>query len=232
MTITRLHMSVTILIALALHGGIAMWLVLPTPAPLPAPPPKPLRVSLLAAVVETTVNSTAAISGPPPPEPILKFTPAPPPKPQSVPKPKPIPETVIQEAPEPQPSAKSAPEPVQTPVPIQGITLPFPTKPSIAPLDAAATVQYGQLFRAWLEKHKIYPRHAQRLRIEGEGMLRILIDRTGRIQHVTLEKRTGNRLLDKAALEMAQRADPFPPIPENDSRRELEFIVPVVFTLH
>ena len=83
-----------------------------------------------------------------------------------------------------------------------------------------------------MQKHKEYPRRAKRLRIEGEGMLRILIDHAGRTQQVTLEQRTGNRLLDKAALAMAQRADPFPPIPENDPRRELEFIVPVAFVLH
>lgn len=229
MTITRLHLSVTVLIALALHGGIAMWIALPTPAPSLKLPAQPLRVSLLAAVAETTVNSTAVIS-----------------EPQFIPKPKPIPKPVIQEEPhEPQPPVKPAPEPlppepqpvknipepVQTPEPIQEIAMPFPIESFIAPLNTAATVQYGQLFRAWLEKHKIYPRHARRLRIEGEGMLRILIDRSGRIQHVTLKKRTGNRLLDKAALEMAQRADPFPPIPENDLRQELEFIVPVVFML-
>ncbi|MFV2067341.1 MAG: energy transducer TonB [Pirellulales bacterium] len=101
----------------------------------------------------------------------------------------------------------------------------------MALLDAVATAQYEQLFVAWLRKHKRYPRRAKRLRIEGEGMLRILIDRTGRTQQVSLEQRTGNRLLDQAALEMAQRADPFPPLPENDPRRELEFIVPVAFVL-
>lgn len=230
MTITRLHISIMILISLALHGGIAMLFALPTHATLPDPTPQPLRVSLLAAVAETTVNSTAVIS-----------------EPQFIPKPKPIPKPVIQEEPhEPQPPVKPAPEPlppepqpvknipepVQTPEePIQEIAMSSPIESFIAPLNTAATVQYGQLFRAWLEKHKIYPRHARRLRIEGEGMLRILIDRSGRIQHVTLKKRTGNRLLDKAALEMAQRADPFPPIPENDLRQELEFIVPVVFML-
>ncbi|VAX09420.1 hypothetical protein MNBD_GAMMA26-119 [hydrothermal vent metagenome] len=63
-------------------------------------------------------------------------------------------------------------------------------------------------------------------------MLRILIDRTGRTRHIILVHRTGNRLLDKAALEMAQRADPFPPISEDDPRQELEFMVPVAFALH
>ncbi len=231
---------------MALHGGIAIWFSLPAHAPLQEPPAQPLRVSLLATVEETTVNAPIPIPEPSPEpisEPVLDSTPVPPPEPQSLPDPRPVLDPVIQEAPpepqppvrptpeaEPEPVIKSAPEHVRKPDHIQEIALPSPIESVSAPLDEVASAQYGQLFRAWLEKHKIYPRRAQRLRIEGEGMLRIRIDRTGRIQQVTLEKRTGNRLLDRAALDMARRADPFPPIPENDSRRELEFIVPVVFT--
>ena len=102
---------------------------------------------------------------------------------------------------------------------------------TVAPFDTVAATQYEQLLVAWLEKHKRYPRRAKRLRIEGEGILRIVIDRAGRARQIALERRTGNRLLDKAALEMAQRADPFPPIPDKDPRRELEFVVPVAFVL-
>ncbi|MCF6235916.1 MAG: energy transducer TonB [Gammaproteobacteria bacterium] len=70
------------------------------------------------------------------------------------------------------------------------------------------------------------------MRIEGEGVLRILIDRSGQLQQVTLGQSTGNRLLDKAALEMARKANPFPAMPENDPRQSLEFVVPVEFVLH
>jgi len=99
------------------------------------------------------------------------------------------------------------------------------------PLDAVATARYEQLLMAWLEKYKKYPRRAKRLRIQGEAVLRILINRAGEAQQVTLEQRTGNRLLDKAALDMAQRANPFPPMPDNDPRQEYEFMVPVAFLL-
>ena len=194
-------MSVTVLIALALHGGIVMWLALPTPAPPAQIPAPPLRVSLLSAIAETTVARAAPVAEPPPPK----------------------------QAPEPAPESRSPVEArpeIATPAPPS-----LPVENNMAPLDAVATAQYEQLFVAWLRKHKRYPRRAKRLRIEGEGMLRILIDRTGRTQQISLEQRTGNRLLDQAALEMAQRADPFPPLPENDPRRELEFIVPVAFVL-
>lgn len=230
MTITRLHMSVTLLLALALHGGIAMWLAQSAPTPLPEPPEKTLHVSLLATVAET---ATPALPVTPPPKPEPKPKPVSPPKP----KPEPVPEPVIQ-APSPElppivkPAAEplpveQAPELAQIPDPVQ----PPPAEPYLAPLNTVATAKYEQLLVAWLEKHKKYPRRAKRMRIEGEGMLRILIDRTGKAQQVTLVRRTGNRLLDRAVLEMAEKASPFPPMPENDPRQELEFIVPVVFAL-
>ena len=142
------------------------------------------------------------------------------------------------------------PEPVPQPEPVQK-TPPLPVPPQelvveavpevepppaveavSVPLDAAATARYEQLLVAWLEQHKKYPRRAKRLRIEGEGVLRIRIDRSGQTLQVSLDEPTGNRFLDKAALEMAQRANPFPPMPDNDSRAELEFRVPVMFQLN
>jgi len=216
MTITRLHMAITVLIALVLHGGAAMWLALPAPEPFRDPPAKALNISLLATIAETTVAETPA----PPLEPISQpiAEPAPAPKPRPVVKPKPRPQLPV-------------PQPVKKVLEPEQFLKPAPAETRVVPLDAVATARYEQLLVAWLEKHKIYPRRARRLRIEGEGMLRILIDRAGQTQRVALEQRTGNRLLDKAALDMVKRATPFPSMPENDPRRELEFIVPVAFVL-
>lgn len=212
MTITWQQMATALLAALALHGGIAIWLALPTPELRPELPEQPLRVNLLAVIAETT---TAAEPATPPPQQRVK----PPITPKPKPVPKPVPAPVIQEpAPKPQPVI----EPIQEPSSAESST---------TPLDAAATVKYEQLLVAWLEKHKKYPRQAKRMGIEGEARLRILIDRTGQIQKVTLAQRTGNRLLDKAVLEMAERANPFPSMPKNDLRQTLEFVVPVVFAL-
>lgn len=228
------------LIALALHGGLAIWLTLPISAPLPPPPVPPLRINLLAAVANNTVTATIETPEPLPKpfsEPRVEPKPIPQPEPQLVEQDAPVkPRPVVKPTPKPQPPiphpTNNIPEPEQRPEPIQKIAQSAPVAPSVAPLDVAATARYEQLLVAWLEKHKTYPRHAKRLRIEGEGMLRILINRTGRTQQVTLMQPTGNRLLDKATLEMVRRADPFPPMPENDPRRELEFIVPVAFVLN
>lgn len=222
-------MSATIVIAMLLHGGVAAWFSLPEPTPLPTPVTQPLRINLLATIAEVSENAVTDIVEPPSPsppsppvtakpEPVIQKTPA---KPK--PKPKPVKSPVAEVKP-----VKNIPEPGQVTEVVQQVTQ---AKASPAILDAVATARYEQLLVAWLEKHKKYPRRAKRLRIEGEGMLRILIDRTGQVRQVNLEQRTGNRLLDKAALEMAQRANPFPSMPENDPRGKLEFMVPVAFML-
>lgn len=241
MTITWKQISIALFAALSLHSGIAYWLTLPTLEPLQEEPPKPtLRVSLLATIAET---STEVESVEPPPK---KITPPKPPKPKLEPVPKPIIKepvvlTPVIQKPKPapviEPILQSEPEPlpietpteiVEEPPPIQE---PTPIEPSPPPISATAMAKYEHLLVAWLEKQKKYPKRAKRMRIEGEGRLRILINRAGETQKITLEQRTGNRLLDKAALDMAERANPFPPMAENDPRQTFEFIVPVVFAL-
>jgi len=219
MILSRRHMSVTLFIAVLLHMGLAVWFSLPTPEPKSEQIP-PLRINLLASIADTSVNAAAATVKPPTPvkekpQPVKQKIPMPP---------KPV-EPLLAEA----ESIKSLPEPMSEI--IEQPAKPVAAQPVAPALDAIATARYEQLLVAWLEKHKKYPSRAKRLRIEGEGMLRILIDRSGRTRQVSLEQRTGNRFLDKAALDMARRANPFPPIPNNDPRHELEFIVPVAFVL-
>lgn len=222
------HMMTTLLIAMLLHGGFAWWFSLLKPAPLPTPAEPPLRINMLATIAETSVNSPPEIVELPQPVP-EKPTPVIPPPPlrdivkaRSVELPPVVEIRPLKKVSEPVAQAALVTEVVQPPVPVES---------SAAPVDAVATARYEQLLAAWLEQHKKYPHRAKRLRIEGEAVLRIVIDRSGQMQQVSLVQRSGNRLLDKAALEMAQRANPFPPMPEKDLREQLEFVVPVAFML-
>ncbi|VAW94950.1 hypothetical protein MNBD_GAMMA23-1882 [hydrothermal vent metagenome] len=200
-------MSATLLIAVLLHGGLAIWLSMPDVVPPPKPVKQPLHINLLATIAETNNNVVPEVVKPP--EPV-----------------KPKPEPVVEKTP-----VKKIPKPEKITEVVEKIIQPPQIEPRPATLDKVATARYEQLLAAWLEKHKKYPVRAKRLRIEGEGLLRILIDRSGQTRQVSLEQRTGNRWLDKAALAMAKRANPFPPMPEDDPRRELEFFVPVAFVL-
>jgi periplasmic protein TonB len=229
MTINSRHLGFTVLIALALHGALVFWLSLPAPAPVaPVTPIKPpVHVNLLSLVAEHTVEAVT-----PPPEPIPE-----PPKPiePKPPEPKPVPKPPEPKPPAPKPLPKP-PEPTPAPEPVEktpeAIIEPIEnTAVQMPPLTAVATARYEQLLVAWLEKHKQYPRRAKRMRIQGEAVLRILINHNGQVQRVSLAQATGNRLLDKAALDMAHRADPFPPMADNDPRQQLDFMVPVAFLL-
>lgn len=201
---------------------------------LPIIPPEPLPESEVVEAVD--------LPEPPPevePEPIL---------PEPVLEAVSLPQTVLAEAPirlEPEtvppdimpepvleiPTAPMAPEPAPVP-PAPEAAVSDVSKNRVAPQEnAEAAAAYKKLLAAWLEKHKYYPRRARRLRIEGEGWLRIRIDHAGRAQDIRLERTTGNRLLDQAALDIARRADPFPALPKNNAGRELEFIVPISFVM-
>lgn len=229
MVISRYHMQITLLIAILLHVGIAAWLSLPAPAPEPELK-KMLRVSLLAKIVDTGINVVNKVVEPKTPdiakpEPVIEKKPVQQPEKRVKAEKKPgspdvKPVEKIKEAEHVQPAeiVRHSPQSAQV-------------ESDVIVLDAVAVARYEQLLVAWLEKHKKYPLRAKRLRIQGEGMLRIRINRAGETRQVSLVQRTGNRLLDKAALEMAKRANPFPPMPENDSREHMEFLVPVALLL-
>ncbi len=94
---------------------------------------------------------------------------------------------------------------------------------------AGAEADYASVLLAWLERHKEYPRAAQQRRQQGVVLLYIAMDRDGRVIDSRIQKSSGHRLLDDAALAMLERAQPLPPMPDDMRKERLEFIVPVQF---
>jgi len=70
--------------------------------------------------------------------------------------------------------------------------------------------QFSQEVKAQLARHKIYPKMAQRRRLEGRGVLELLLDGQGQLVGVRIVESTKHDILDSALLEMAQRAIPYP----------------------
>lgn len=91
---------------------------------------------------------------------------------------------------------------------------------------------YEQRLAAWLDRHKLYPSMARRRRMEGEALLRVVIERDGKLRFRALEEASGYLLLNQAALEMVERADPFPAVPDEITGPTFEFLVPVEFRLN
>jgi len=93
------------------------------------------------------------------------------------------------------------------------------------------TADYLARLQAWLERHKEYPRGAQRRRQEGAALLYFVMDRDGRVIQYRLQRSSGHDALDQAVIAMIERAQPLPKIPKDMGRNRLELVVPVQFFL-
>lgn len=96
---------------------------------------------------------------------------------------------------------------------------------------ASGTADYLSALRAWLERHKEYPSRARRRRVEGTVLLVFVMDRSGTVLARRIERSAGEPSLDRAALEMIERAQPLPPLPGSIAGASLEIRVPVQFSL-
>lgn len=157
---------------------------------------------------------------------------------QSIPTPVPVVESVSLPAPTPAPAAISAtPQEyvrelaVAAAAPEQGVGNDM-TGVADATSKAEILKRYEQLLSSWIQRHKIYPDEAKALKLEGEPIIRIRIDRQGNVRYSSLEKLADHRLLNIAAMEMIKRANPVPAVPANyPGGNVLEFLIPVSYKL-
>ncbi len=208
--------------------------------------PVPLEIELQKAVKpvpaqpEQPVEKT--VEEPKPevkkPEPIKKIT-----------EPKPITKTV--KAPSPVTQVEQVTPPVEAPAPaviaveptpntapVAVVAPPAPTAPEVvkAPERSQAEIdnstnEYGDLLGRAIAKHKQYPRIAQTRGWQGEVLLNLKLDGTGKVLSVEVSKGSGYDALDKQALEMVRKASPFPAPPEALRNRIFNIMVPVSFKL-
>ena len=77
--------------------------------------------------------------------------------------------------------------------------------------STGGTAQGGDAVRAWLEKHKRYPRAATQRRIEGEAILELVIESSGVVAASRIVRSSGHAVLDDEVNRIVARAAPFPP---------------------
>jgi protein TonB len=142
------------------------------------------------------------------------------PKPQARPSTEPRPPSA-EDTPSTTPSSSSPPSPAPA-APPQAASAPAPEGP---PPD------YVRLVIQQIERHKVYPRTAQQRRQQGRILLRVAIDRAGRVLSYAIEQGSGHEILDREAAAMIQRASPLPPIPARLAGDRLELVLPVDFFL-
>lgn len=195
------------LTSLAAPASVRVTMVAPPPPPPPEPPvivePLPPTPQVMTA---ENAERTVALEKPKPP-----------PKAKSVPKPKPVPVTPLPKMTE---IAKAEPEP----------TVPAPKVESEKMLDLPAAGPKDVQTVGCRVPAPEYPRGARRLRLQGNVLVRLVIDTNGAIQTATIARSSGNEELDEAARKAVMAASCAPYI-ENGRAIAVRAAQPVSFRL-
>jgi protein TonB len=185
------------------------------PEPVPPPPePEPIPPPELAP------SRPPEPIPPPPPE-------LPPPEPAPVRPPPPIPKPPVVKRPPPRPVATA---PKETAAPR---TEPAPQAPVLAPpAPAAPVVDRGWVaaVSAWIAARKTYPEEARRRGETGSVLLRLTVDRSGRVVAAAVVGASGSALLDKAALGLLGQAV-LPAFPANMTESEITITTTMRYSL-
>lgn len=81
---------------------------------------------------------------------------------------------------------------------------------SMSSSSVSGQLTWESLIHSHIEMYKRYPRTAIRFKATGVTQLAILLNGKGELLEVNIQTSSGNRLLDKEALNTIKRASPFP----------------------
>lgn len=90
---------------------------------------------------------------------------------------------------------------------------------------------YEQQLAARLERYKQYPSRALKRGIEGEAYLFLKLDREGKLLAQSLRVSSGSDILDQEVLSLAERATPYPKVPEIMVGSSFDFEIPIFFSI-
>jgi protein TonB len=90
---------------------------------------------------------------------------------------------------------------------------------------------YGRSIHRAVVKHRRYPRVARRLGLEGKVLIKISVDRQGRLLNAVIKRSSGQEILDKEALRMVRAAAPFTSLPNDFDKPSVMVVIPVKFKL-
>ncbi len=106
------------------------------------------------------------------------------------------------------------------------IVIPFGVDP---PADAVAI--WNNAVLAHLTQFKRYPEQARRNRLQDQVLMRVQVDRQGKVLDQGIVESRGLSLLDAEARAMVGRADPLPAPPSEATDADLNFVVTIEFTV-
>lgn len=121
--------------------------------------------------------------------------------------------------------------PVKKVIPVKNPKVQEKAKQIAETINQVARTSYSHILISWLARYKKYPKTALRRRIEGEGLLRFKINKSGNLLNYQISKSSGYEILDDAIIDMLKKATPFPEIPDELNTGSFELTVPVDFTV-
>ncbi len=184
--------------------------------------------------VELAPPPPKEVPPPEPPKPVKQE----PIKPQPVkPLPQKIPTPIVEKSPEPRlaepppniitaPAKPEAPAQVSVPTPVESVRTPPPPQ---VDYDALSN-QYARLISREVAKYKQYPKIAQMRNWQGEAIIQILVDGSGKVLESKVHTSSGYDVLDKQAIKMVNEASlPLPP--EALRNKPISILIPIAFKL-
>jgi protein TonB len=235
-----LRWGTSLAIVLATHAALiggALWWANHSPVIANAAPMEAVMVELAPVPQAPPAPPTEVPPGPPQQQQVPQPKPAPRPTPK-VPLPpevKPEVEDPYQKPEEQQSEAPSDKEAVavdQTLAPPDVKAQPadsYTARQTVSGTRGTAVVTWQGLLLGHLEKHRRYPRQAERTRQEGVVYVRFAVDRQGNVSNVRVGRASGHALLDEETLDTVRRGSPVPPPPAEIEGDPVEVMVPVEF---
>lgn len=109
--------------------------------------------------------------------------------------------------------------------------------PSVASAEQRSAAPQGEeadnfkkMVLSAIFKVAYYPREALLQKESGEAFVSFIVVSDGSIESLTVVKKSGSELLDRAALKIVQKASThFPPIPETLGHKKINYVVPITF---
>jgi protein TonB len=120
-----------------------------------------------------------------------------------------------------------------SPMPPANVAALEPPKPALTSQEDIddARGKYGNALWSEIGKYKQYPRIAQMRGWQGEAIVELLLDGNGKLKSKKIIQSSGFDILDKQALDMVEKAAPFPTPPENLRNSNFSIKVPIPFKL-
>ncbi|MBU0569016.1 energy transducer TonB [bacterium] len=98
-------------------------------------------------------------------------------------------------------------------------------------ISSSRLLTYQKKVRGKIEQMKLYPLMARRNGIEGQVIVQFTILSNGSVTTIENINSSGNKILDKAAMNAVKRASPFPHIPEDIAEKGLQMRINIAFRL-